>query len=242
MVRFRSLFPGTWAGPRDWRHFSKSKARIICTKDRGNYCDSRMAECRRVASPFTAPRFAHRPCRRGRLVSICSGVFVLVATGLLDGKRATTHWHHVDRLIQMYPKIRVEPDVLYVDEGNILSSAGSAAGIDLCLHIVRLDYGAEVANEVARRLVMPAHCEGGQAQYVRDSRCGGRRLVSGNAMGRISPTRNLTSRGSCEESSHVATKLCPTFSAANWNHPTPVVNASTADLRAAAPGEDGRQH
>jgi len=103
-----------------------------------------------------------------RLVSICSGVFVLAATGLLDGKRATTHWHYVDRLIQMYPKIRVEPDVLYVDEGNILSSAGSAAGIDLCLHIVRLDYGAEVANEVARRLVTPPHREGGQAQYVRD--------------------------------------------------------------------------
>lgn len=103
-----------------------------------------------------------------RLVSICSGVFVLAATGLLDGKRATTHWQHVDRLIRMYPKIRVEPDVLYVDEGNILSSAGSAAGIDLCLHIVRLDYGAEIANAVARRLVMPPHREGGQAQYVRD--------------------------------------------------------------------------
>lgn len=103
-----------------------------------------------------------------RLVSICSGVFVLAATGLLDGKRATTHWRYVDRLIAMHPKIRVEPDVLYVDEGNILTSAGSAAGIDLCLHIVRLDYGAEIANEIARRLVMPPHREGGQAQYVCD--------------------------------------------------------------------------
>src|SRR5215469_10647826 len=118
------------------------------------------------ASLLRALRTAHAD--GARLVSICSGAFVLAATGLLDGKRATTHWHHVHRLIEMYPKIRVQPDVLYVDEGNILSSAGSAAGIDLCLHIVRLDYGAEIANEVARRLVMPPHREGGQAQYVRD--------------------------------------------------------------------------
>jgi len=104
----------------------------------------------------------------GRLVSICSGVFVLAATGLLDGKRATTHWRYIDRLMSRFPKIRVEPDVLYVDEGNILTSAGSAAGIDLGLHIVRRDYGAEIANEIARRLVMPPHREGGQAQYVRD--------------------------------------------------------------------------
>jgi AraC family transcriptional activator FtrA len=103
-----------------------------------------------------------------RLVSICSGVFVLAATGLLDGKRASTHWRYANRLASRYPQIRVEPDVLYVDEGRILTSAGSAAGIDLCLHIVRLDYGAEIANEIARRLVMPPHREGGQAQYVRD--------------------------------------------------------------------------
>jgi AraC family transcriptional activator FtrA len=103
-----------------------------------------------------------------RLVSICSGVFVLAATGLLDGKRVTTHWRYVDRLRARFPKVRVEPDVLYVDEGSILTSAGSAAGIDLCLHIVRCDYGAEIANEIARRLVMPPHREGGQAQYVRE--------------------------------------------------------------------------
>jgi AraC family transcriptional regulator, transcriptional activator FtrA len=103
-----------------------------------------------------------------RLVSICSGVFVLAATGLLDGKRVTTHWRYVDRLRARFPKVHVEPDVLYVDEGSILTSAGSAAGIDLCLHIVRCDYGAEIANEIARRLVMPPHREGGQAQYVRE--------------------------------------------------------------------------
>jgi AraC family transcriptional activator FtrA len=104
--------------------------------------------------------------RGARLVTICSGVFVLAAAGLLDGKRVTTHWRYVDRLGARFPKIRVEPDVLYVDEGNILTSAGSAAGIDLCLHIVRRDYGAEIANKVARRLVVPPHRDGGQAQFV----------------------------------------------------------------------------
>jgi AraC family transcriptional activator FtrA len=105
--------------------------------------------------------------RRGaRLISICSGVFVLAAAGLLDGKRATTHWRYVDRLRQRYPDVRVEPDVLFVDEGDVMTSAGSAAGIDLCLHVVRQDYGAEVANQVARRLVMPPQREGGQSQYV----------------------------------------------------------------------------
>ena len=104
--------------------------------------------------------------RGARLVSICSGVFVLAATGLLDGKRATTHWRYVDALSSQYPRIRVEPDVLYVDEGTILTSAGSAAGIDLCLHIVRRDFGADVANHVARRLVVPPHREGGQAQFI----------------------------------------------------------------------------
>ena len=101
-----------------------------------------------------------------RLVSICSGVFVLAATGLLDGKRATTHWQYAERLAASYPRVHVEADRLYVDEGSILTSAGSAAGIDLCLHIVRRDHGAEVANSVARRLVMSPHRDGGQAQFV----------------------------------------------------------------------------
>jgi AraC family transcriptional activator FtrA len=115
-----------------------------------------------------------------RLVSICSGVFVLAATGLLDGKRATTHWRYVEELTSQYPNIRVEPDVLYVDEGSILTSAGSAAGIDLCLHIVRRDYGAEIANRVARRLVMPPHREGGQAQYVQET-------IRGDGAGGLAP-------------------------------------------------------
>lgn len=111
-----------------------------------------------------AVREAH--ARGARLVTICSGVFVLAAAGLLDGRRATTHWMHVDRLRAAYPRIRVEPEALYVDEGRILTSAGSAAGIDLCLHIVRQDYGAEIANRVARRLIVSPHRDGGQSQYI----------------------------------------------------------------------------
>ena len=111
-----------------------------------------------------AVRAAH--ARGARLVTICSGVFVLAAAGLLDGRRATTHWRYVERLRALHPRVRVEPDVLYVDEGSILTSAGSAAGIDLCLHVVRRDYGAEIANQVARRLVVSPQREGGQSQFV----------------------------------------------------------------------------
>ena len=115
---------------------------------------------------LTALRKAHS--RGTRLVSICSGVFVLAATGLLNGRRATTHWRYVDELRSRYPEIRVEPDVLFVDEGRILTSAGSAAGIDLCLHIVRQDFGAEIANQVARRLVVAPHRDGGQSQFIQE--------------------------------------------------------------------------
>jgi len=104
--------------------------------------------------------------RSARIVSICSGVFVLAATGLLDGCRATTHWRYTEKLRGLYSSIRVEPDVLYVQEGRVFTSAGSAAGIDLCLHLVRLDHGAEIANQVARRLVVSPHRDGGQAQFI----------------------------------------------------------------------------
>lgn len=112
-------------------------------------------------------RAMQRAARRGaRIASLCSGAFVLAAAGLLDGKRATTHWRYAKSLAEEYPKVRVDPHVLYVDEGNILTAAGSAAGIDLCLHLVRRDFGSEVANRVARRLVIPPHREGGQAQFI----------------------------------------------------------------------------
>jgi len=101
-----------------------------------------------------------------RLFSICSGVFVLAATGLLDHRQATTHWRYADRLQADYPLIDVQPDVLYIDNGTTLTSAGSAAGIDAGLHLIRRDYGPTVANQVARRLVVPPHRDGGQAQFV----------------------------------------------------------------------------
>jgi AraC family transcriptional activator FtrA len=104
--------------------------------------------------------------RGARLISICSGAFVLASTGLLDGKRATTHWRYTKLFAERFPRVQLMPDVLYVDEGRLLTSAGSAAGLDLCMHVVRKDYGATIANEVARRLVIAPHREGGQAQFV----------------------------------------------------------------------------
>jgi AraC family transcriptional activator FtrA len=111
-----------------------------------------------------ALRRAH--ARGARVLSICSGAFVLAATGLLDGRQATTHWRYAEALQRRFPKIGIDANVLYVDEGSILTSAGSAAGLDLCLHLVRRDYGSKVANHVARRLVIPPHREGGQAQFL----------------------------------------------------------------------------
>jgi AraC family transcriptional regulator, transcriptional activator FtrA len=105
--------------------------------------------------------------RRGaRLASICSGAFVLAATGLLDGKQAATHWRYAQDLASTYPAIEVDDKVLYVQSGRVYTSAGSAAGVDLMLHIVREEYGVEAANSVARRLVMPPHRNGGQAQFI----------------------------------------------------------------------------
>jgi AraC family transcriptional regulator, transcriptional activator FtrA len=104
--------------------------------------------------------------RGARLVSICSGAFLLAATGLLDGRRAATHWRYAPLLARRYPRVEVVPDVLYVDGDDVLTSAGTAAGIDLCLHLVRRDHGADVANRVARRMVVAAHRDGGQAQFI----------------------------------------------------------------------------
>lgn len=112
-----------------------------------------------------AVRAAHE--RGARLVSICSGAFILAAAGVLDGRRATTHWMHAAELARRYPSVSVDPSVLYVDEGDIITSAGTAAGIDTCLHVVRIDHGAAVAADLARRLVTPPHRQGGQAQYTR---------------------------------------------------------------------------
>lgn len=109
-------------------------------------------------------RAAHE--RGARLCSICSGVFVLAAAGLLDGRRATTHWRYTAELARRHPAIDVQPDDLYVDSGQLITSAGSAAGLDMLLHLVRRDHGARIGNLVARRLVVAPHREGGQAQYL----------------------------------------------------------------------------
>ena len=104
--------------------------------------------------------------RGARVLSVCTGAFLLAAAGLLDGRRAATHWQFADRLARLHPRVRVDRDVLYVEDGPVLTSAGAAAGIDACLHLVRQEHGAATANALARRMVVPAHRSGGQAQFV----------------------------------------------------------------------------
>ena len=117
--------------------------------------------------PETVLRKLRAAYRRGaRICTLCSGVFVLASAGLLDGKAATTHWRYEQRLKERFPKIRIKINALYVDEGQILTAAGSAAGLDMLLHIVKLDYGSRIANQVAQRLVVPTHRVGDQAQFV----------------------------------------------------------------------------
>jgi transcriptional regulator GlxA family with amidase domain len=107
-----------------------------------------------------------RAARHARMVSICTGAFALAAAGLLDGRPATTHWLHAERFAELFPKVRLDPDVLFVDDGEVLTSAGNAAGIDLLLHLVRRDHGSEVATRVARRSVVAPWREGGQSQFI----------------------------------------------------------------------------
>ena len=113
---------------------------------------------------------AHR--RGARVMSVCTGAFVLAHAGLLDGRRATTHWAAAAQLGRRFPAVTVDPNVLYVDEGSVLTSAGVAAGLDLCLHVVRRDHGAAKALELARRIVIAPHREGGQAQFIPAARIG----------------------------------------------------------------------
>jgi AraC family transcriptional activator FtrA len=130
-----------------------------------------------AAALIAALRLAHQ--RGARIVSICSGAFALAGAGLLDGRRATTHWQYAGLLRRRYPLVQVDPNVLFIDGRDVLTSAGSAAGLDLCLHLVRHDYGAAIANAVARRLVIQPHRDGGQAQFIE------RPLTAGNDDDRI---------------------------------------------------------
>jgi transcriptional regulator GlxA family with amidase domain len=133
------------------------------------------------ASALTALQAAHR--RGARLVSICSGAFALAAAGLLDGRPATTHWQLTGQLQRRYPQIDVRPNRFYVDDGDILTSAGVTAGVDVCLHLIRTDHGAAAANACARALVAPPQRAGGQAQYIE-------RLVPKSSGGELAPLRN----------------------------------------------------
>ncbi|GGX90607.1 GlxA family transcriptional regulator [Streptomyces fructofermentans] len=117
-----------------------------------------------LAEPVAAALRAIRP--GARIVSICTGAFVLAAAGMLAGRRATTHWELAGLFRQMFPDVDLDPDVLFVDEGSVLTSAGAASGVDVCLHLVREDHGSEFANRVARRCVVPPWRDGGQAQYI----------------------------------------------------------------------------
>lgn len=117
-------------------------------------------------SPEIIAALQRAHARGARIMSVCTGAFVLAAAGLLDGRPATTHWAHAEAFARRFPEVQVDPGVLYVDDGDILTSAGTAASIDLCLHVVRCDFGAEIANAVARRMVVPPHRDGGQAQFV----------------------------------------------------------------------------
>lgn len=121
----------------------------------------------RDPSPAVLAALRSAAARGARIASICIGAFALAATGLLDGRAATTHWQEADSFRARFPAVRLNPEVLYVDEGRLLTSAGLSAGIDLCLYMVGLDYGASAAAEVARRMVVAMHRPGGQAQYAR---------------------------------------------------------------------------
>jgi AraC family transcriptional regulator, transcriptional activator FtrA len=141
--------------------------------------------CRDATAPLSptlvaAVRAAHDA--GSRVASLCTGAFVLAEAGLLDGRRATTHWAHTALMRERYPAVRVDPDVLYVDEGDVLTSAGKAAGMDLCLHLVRLDHGTAVANALARNLVVPPHRPGGQAQFIPAPVAHGRDHALGDVM------------------------------------------------------------
>ena len=137
----------------------------------------------RAALPEAVVEALRAADRRGaRMVSICTGAFALAAAGVLDGRRATTHWRATALLARRFPAVRVEPDVLYVDDGRVLTSAGVAAGIDLCLHIVRRDFGQRAANAIARRIVVAPQREGGQAQFLEQP-------VPGNPGGSLERTR-----------------------------------------------------
>lgn len=176
--------------------------------------------------------------RRGaRMVSICTGAFALAAAGLLDGRRATTHWRYTDALAERYPLVTVDPGVLFVDEGDVITSAGVASGIDVCLHILRLDHGTAVANAVARDIVAAPHRDGGQAQFI-DRPLPGPRRMSGVAASGLAATRDwamanldrpLTVRDLAAHAHASARTFARRFTAETGTTPLKWLNAARVD-------------
>ncbi len=150
-----------------WGSFSLVDVSPLSALDRADTVVIPAWPARGSGSPPEVVAALRRAARRGaRILTVCTGAFLAAEAGLLDGRAATTHWMWSAELAEQYPSVDVHPDVLYVDAGQVITSAGTAAGIDLCLHVVRLDHGAEVANAVARRMVVPPQRAGGQAQFA----------------------------------------------------------------------------
>ena len=178
--------------------------------------------------------------RGQRILSLCTGAFVLAAAGILDGHTATTHWSECADLARRYPRVRVDPSVLYVDEGDLLTSAGSAASLDLCLHVVQRDYGTEIATQVARDLVIPLHRAGGQAQYIETPLPPGRRrpvrrhdqLAAGAP--RPGGDRRRPGRARGDEPAHVR----PPVPGQHRDHAATVDPARAGPARPAAAGDE----
>lgn len=161
------LTPGPVASTTGFHLLPTAGPEVLATADTVVIPGTRFPSARTEGVLTTEAAQALARIRPGtRLVSICTGAFILAAAGLLDGRPATTHWKFADSLRRLHPEVSVDENVLFVDDGDVLSSAGLAAGIDLCLHIIRSDHGAQVANAVARYCVVPPWREGGQAQFI----------------------------------------------------------------------------
>ncbi|HEV8276392.1 MAG TPA: DJ-1/PfpI family protein [Streptosporangiaceae bacterium] len=179
--------------------------------------------------------------RGGRVLSVCTGAFVLGAAGLLDGRRCTTHWRNVSDLALCCPAADVDPSVLYVDADPVITSAGTAAGIDACLYLVRKEHGSKVANAIARRMVVPPHRDGGQAQYIdrplptapADSLA----EVIGWMEGHLDQQVTV---GQLAARAHVAALVRPPVRPGNRDHPAPVAHRSAHPARPAVAGRDRR--
>jgi putative intracellular protease/amidase len=188
----------------------------------------------RAGGDYPEPLLAAlRQCaaRGAHVLSVCTGAFVLGAAGLLDDRRCTTHWRHAAGLAAMFPAAKVDPDVLYVDEGPVITSAGTAAGIDACLHLIRREQGSRVANGIARRMVVPPHRDGGQAQYVERTLT----ELAGRAPGRAGHGRPAGGAGV-----HVAADLRPAVRPGDRDHAAALADRPADPGRAAAAGGDRR--